>query len=177
MSRLFGAIRQNGYVVKDIQAAMRHWSEVIGVGPWFYNEAVPLLDFTYKGTPAAPICSVAFSNSGPLQIELIQQRNDAPTLFRDFLKAGHEGLQHFAYWTENFDADRAKTLALGYKVGHEGSTGKYGPFTYFQTESHPGTVVELSSVVGIKKRLFAHIAEAAAQWDGRDPIRPFPKLD
>lgn len=177
MSRLFGAIRQNGYVVKDIQAAMRHWSEVIGVGPWFYNEAVPLLDFTYKGTPAAPICSVAFSNSGPLQIELIQQRNDAPTLFLDFLKAGHEGLQHFAYWTENFDADRAKALALGYKVGHEGSTGKYGPFTYLQTESHPGTVVELSSVIGIKKRLFAYIAEAAAQWDGRDPIRPFPKLD
>lgn len=177
MSRLFGAIRQNGYVVKDIEAAMRHWSAVIGVGPWFYNEAVPLLDFTYKGAPSAPVCSVAFSNAGPLQIELIQQRNDAPTLFLDFLRAGHEGLQHVAFWTETFEADRARALALGYKVGHEGSTGKYGPFTYFQTEAHPGTVVELSAVVGIKKRLFAHIAEAAATWDGRDPIRPFPRLD
>lgn len=177
MSRLFGAIRQNGYVVKDVQAAMRHWSEVIGVGPWFYNEAVPLLDFTYKGVRSDPICSVAFSNSGDLQIELIQQRNDAPTMFRDFLAAGHEGLQHFAYWTQNFQADRAKALALGYKVGHEGSTGKYGPFTYFQTESHPGTVVELSEVIGIKRRLFEHIAAAAKAWDGKDPIRPFPKLD
>ncbi|MGD9535705.1 MAG: VOC family protein [Alphaproteobacteria bacterium] len=177
MSRIFGAIRQNGYVVKDIEAAMRHWSEVMGVGPWFYNAHVPLLDFTYKGTPAEPDVSVAFSNSGMLQIELIQQRNDAPTLFLDFLKAGHEGLQHVAYWTENYEADRAKALALGYKVGHEGSTGKYGPFVYFQTESHPGTIVELSAVVGIKKRLFAHIAEAAANWDGKDPIRPFPKVD
>jgi hypothetical protein len=177
VSRIFGAIRQNGYVVKDIEEAMRHWSEVMGVGPWFYNEAVPLLDFTYKGTPSAPVCSVAFSNSGMLQIELIQQRNEAPTLFLDFLNAGHEGLQHVAYWTESFDRDRAKALTLGYKVGHEGSTGKYGPFVYFQTESHPGTVIELSAVVGIKKRLFAHIAAAADEWDGSDPIRPFPKLD
>jgi len=33
MSRIFGAVCQNGYVVRDIQAAMRHWIEVIGVGP------------------------------------------------------------------------------------------------------------------------------------------------
>ena len=65
MSRIFGAIRQNGYVVKDIEAAMRHWSEVMGVGPWFYNEAVPLLDFTYKGTPSAPVCSYAITGDPP----------------------------------------------------------------------------------------------------------------
>jgi hypothetical protein len=31
MSRLFGDIIQNGYVVRDIAAAMRHWIEVLGV--------------------------------------------------------------------------------------------------------------------------------------------------
>jgi hypothetical protein len=177
MSRIFGAIRQNGYVVRDIEAAMRHWAEVIGVGPWFYSERVNLPGFSYRGRPSAPDVSVAFSNSGALQIELIQQRNEAPTLFLDFLRQGREGLQHFAYWTEDFAADRARALALGYVVGHEGSTGKYGPFAYFLTEGHPGTVVELSAVVGLKKRLFEHIAAAAAVWDGRDPIRPFPTLD
>lgn len=33
MSRHFGKITQNGYVVRDIGAAMRHWSDVLGVGP------------------------------------------------------------------------------------------------------------------------------------------------
>ena len=36
MSRIFGAIRQNGYVVRDIESAMQHWVEAIGVGPWFH---------------------------------------------------------------------------------------------------------------------------------------------
>ena len=35
MSRIFGEIIQNGYVVRDIAAAMRHWIEVLGVGPCF----------------------------------------------------------------------------------------------------------------------------------------------
>ena len=35
MSRIFGPIRQLGYVVQDIESAMRHWVEVEGVGPWF----------------------------------------------------------------------------------------------------------------------------------------------
>ena len=31
MSRLFGEIRQMGYVVRDIEDAMHHWIEVCGV--------------------------------------------------------------------------------------------------------------------------------------------------
>ncbi len=30
MSRVFGEIRQNGYVVRDIEAALRHWTETLG---------------------------------------------------------------------------------------------------------------------------------------------------
>ena len=40
-----------------------------------------------------------------LQIELLQPRNDVPSMYRDFLRAGHAGAQHVAYWTEQFDAD------------------------------------------------------------------------
>ncbi len=49
MSRLFGPLRQMGYVVLDVEAAMRHWVEVCGVGPWFYAERLPLTAFTYAG--------------------------------------------------------------------------------------------------------------------------------
>ena len=34
MSLLFGPLRQMGYVVRDIEGAMRHWIDVCGVGPW-----------------------------------------------------------------------------------------------------------------------------------------------
>ena len=108
MSRIFGEPRQNGYVVRDVEAAMRHWSEVLGVGPWFYFEHVPIEAFHYRGELSPLQVSIALANSGALQIELIQPRNDVPSMYRDFLAAGHEGLQHLAYWTERFDEDPAR---------------------------------------------------------------------
>ena len=177
MSRIFGAIRQNGYVVRDIQAAMRHWSEVLGIGPWFYVEHAPFRDFRYRGEPSECDAAIALANSGPLQIELIQQWNEAPSLYRDFLQAGNEGLQHLAYWSENFAADRARALDAGYRIGHEGVTGSFGPFAYFDTESHPGTVIELSDIGGPKRALFRTIRQASENWDGSDPVRPFPPVE
>ena len=173
MSRIFGEIRQNGYVVRDIDSAMAHWTQVLGVGPWFYTEQAPITDFVYRGEPSDVEVSIALANSGALQIELIQQRNDAPSLYKDFLDAGNEGLQHVAYWTETYVADRAHLIEHGYRVGHEGNTGKYGPFCYFLTESHPGTVVEISDIGGPKKVLFETIVLAATDWDGSKSIQSF----
>jgi hypothetical protein len=128
MSRIFGAIRQNGYVVRDIEAAMKHWSTVLGVGPWFYTAHAPIQNFSYRGMRSNVDVAIALANSGPLQLELIQQHNDAPSLYRNFLNAGQEGLQHIAYWTEKFATDRRRAINLGFHVGHEGVTGRYGPF-------------------------------------------------
>jgi hypothetical protein len=42
MSRLFRPLRQMGYVVPDVQAAMRHCVEVCGIGPRFYADRLPV---------------------------------------------------------------------------------------------------------------------------------------
>jgi hypothetical protein len=160
MSRIFGAITQNGYVVSGIEAAMRHWIEVLGVGPWFYVKRAPIEDFQYQGKLSPVDVSIALANSGALQIELIQQRNDAPSMYRDFLLAGNEGLQHVAYWTKTFEADLERIVQLGYTIGHERHVGTPGRFVYLSTEAHPGTVVELSDNSGPKGRMFERIAEA-----------------
>lgn len=172
MSRIFGEIRQNGYVVRDIEAAMTHWIERLGVGPFFYIDEAPIEDFRYFGEPSDMVASIALANSGPLQIELIQQRNDAPSMYRDFLESGREGLQHVAYWTEHFDEDFSRIEKLGYEVGQSGEVGgPDGRMVYLATEGHPGTVVELSEISGPKGRTFQMIAEKAKTWDGSDPIR------
>jgi catechol 2,3-dioxygenase-like lactoylglutathione lyase family enzyme len=171
VSRFFGDIRQNGYVVRDVEAAMKHWTEVLGVGPFFYFEHVPIRDFRYRGEPSALEVSIALANSGPLQIELIQQRNDAPSMYRDFLAQGREGLQHVAFWTADMDAALASARAAGHEVGQSGCIGEGGRFVYLRAEAHPGTVIEISEVSGAKGRFFAHVAEAARDWDGSDPVR------
>ena len=172
MSRRFGDIRQNGYVVRDIESAMRHWIDVLGIGPWFHFERAPISDFRYDGAPSDVDVSIALANSGALQIELIEQRNDAPSSYRDFLRAGHEGLQHVAFWTERFDADAAKAAQRGYRPLQSGCAGgPDGRFVYYATEAHPGTIVELSEVSGPKGAFFAHIRETARTWQGEEPIR------
>lgn len=173
MSRIFGNVRQNGYVVRDIEAAMTHWATRLGVGPWFYIEDVKTDWFTCRGAPSDVKISIALANSGDLQIELIQQRNDAPSLYKEFLDAGYEGLQHMSYWTLDYQSLYDRALAAGYVVGHEGAIGgERGRFAYFDTQSHPGTIVEISDISGPKGAFFEHIKRVAADWDGADPIRP-----
>ena len=171
MSRLFGPMRQIGVVVRDIEAAMRHWVEVCGVGPWYYADRLPLTGFTYGGARYDEIhVSVALANSGEMQIELIQQRCDTPSMYRDFLAAGHEGMQHWSSWPEDYDAVYRKALAAGYTVGQEGQSAR-GPFVYFRNEGHPGTVIEMAEMTPARRSIFGQIRQAAIGWDGSDPIR------
>lgn len=176
MSRFLGAIRQLGYVVDDIEAAMAHWHQVMGVGPWFYNPKVPIEDYVYEGKSYEVHNSVALANSGPIQVELIQTRNDAPSMYRDFMQAGHRGLQHVAYWTQDYDADLSRLEAQGFRRKMGGKVGANGRFVYFDREAHPGTVIELSEVMGPKGRMFDMIRAASQDWNGTDAVRPFPDL-
>jgi len=48
-------------------------------------------------------------------------------MYRDFLAAGHVGMQHWSSWPENYDEIYQRALATGYTVGHD-----------------PGTVIEMA---------------------------------
>jgi hypothetical protein len=171
MSRIFGNIAQIGYVVRDIDTAMDNWVKH-GVGPWFYVDRVQTDYFRYRGADSDMQMSVALANSGDLQLELIQPRNDAPSMYKDFLDSGREGAQHIAYWSNDFQALLDRTLAEGYTIGQEGSIGgEQGRFAYLDTEVEQGTVIEISDISGPKGQFFQYIRDVAATWDGSDPIR------
>ncbi len=172
MSRFFGPLRQIGYVVPDIQMAMRHWIEVCGIGPWFYVDRMPVTKFIYAGQRYDDIqVSLALANSGDMQVELIQQRSDHPSTYRDFLAANPSGgLQHWSSWPENYDELYRQAVAKGYTIGHEGD-GPRGRFVYFREEGHPGTVIEMSEATPDRRRIFDAVREAAVGWQGEDPVR------
>ena len=171
MSRLFGEMRQIGIVVRDIHAAMHHWVNVCGVGPWFYADKLPLTEFSYRGTRHDDIhVSIALANSGEVQLELIEQRCDTPSMYRDFLAAGHEGMQHWSSWPEDYDARLKAALGSGMSIGQNGNSAR-GRFVYLWDEGHPGTVIEMADMTADRARIFAAVRDAAAAWDGKDPIR------
>ncbi|HJQ58748.1 MAG TPA: VOC family protein [Vineibacter sp.] len=171
MSRLFGELRQIGIVVRDIEAAMKHWVEICGVGPWFYVDRLAVTAFSYRGARRDDIhVSIALANSGDVQLELIQQRCATPSMYRDFLGKGHEGMQHWSSWPTDYDARLKHALANGYSIGKDGDSAR-GRFVYLWNEGHPGTVIEMADLTPARRKIFDAIRTAAVGWDGRDPIR------
>lgn len=173
MSHIFGGVRQIGYVVRDIEKAMSHWSGDLGVGPWFYKEDVGTTEFRYYGKVSPPPrLSIALANSGSLQIELIQQRDDAPSLYLDSLKQGGECAQHVAYWTvQDYDDYVSKLIQKGYIEGHAGRMGTRGRFGYFLNPNLPGAILEISELSGGKGEYFEMIRNESIAWTGDEPIR------
>ncbi|MBM84770.1 MAG: glyoxalase [Rhodospirillaceae bacterium] len=173
MSRVFGELRQLGYVVRDVEAAMRYWIEVNGVGPFFYIERVPLAEFSYMGKSSTemPEMSIALAFSGDAQVELIQQRNDAPSMYLDYLDSGQEGLQHIGYWPDNYQGAKRAAETQGLIVGQEGNIAGRGGFVYYQTAAHQGTCIEFAEYNTYRRYQFTEMARICRNWDGNDPIR------
>ncbi len=172
MSRIFGPIFQNGYVVNDIDAALDHWVNVLGVGP-FYKLPVEFEVYRYRGRESNPKIQVALANSGDLQIELIQQVNDAPSHYVDFLKEHGPGLQHFAVLSSDYDSDLARYARSGYKPLAEVKLKDSLRAVYLETASHPGTIVEVVENLPDFSQALKVIHDAAKGWDGSSPVRAF----
>jgi hypothetical protein len=170
MFSTYGPIRQLGYVVRDIDAAMARWAGKLRIGPWFYNPHLPLTWYSHRGVEhAAPDISYALANSGDMQIELIQQRCDTPSIYLEFLDRHDEGLQHIAVWPDNYDEVHALARASGIEPVTEGAIGDIR-FAYFEDAAHGGTSLELSEMLPRRLPGIARIREAAAMWDGKNPV-------
>jgi hypothetical protein len=174
MSKLFGPITQLGYVVLDIHEAMRWWVEDAQIGPWFYNETSVVSEVDYRGTVYHDLTlSSAFANSGGLQIELIQQDNTAPTVYRDYLAVHPEGgLHHWSSWPtpEQYDERMSVALKMGYVAEMQGNSPK-GAFVYFSKGGQVAPLFEMAAMVPSRIEFFDRVRDAAIDWDGRDPIR------
>jgi hypothetical protein len=65
---------------------------------------VRMVEPMYRGKPCEVDMSVALANSGAMQIELIWQKNAAPSIYKDFLDAGRTGLQHVGFFVDDIEA-------------------------------------------------------------------------
>lgn len=182
MSIVFGGMRQLAFVVRDLRATLDYWTTTVGVGPFHVLSGVTMTDYTYRGKVVpSPTLNIGLSWSGAFQIEIIEQTNDAPSAYQDFLKSGREGMHHVCAWYDSaasYDAARLKGVASGASIVHEGalgsaSLGTTARFAYFDTNSVPGGFYfEIAEgLVPHLQPFMTMIEETARGWDGSDPIR------
>lgn len=178
MSRIYGDARQLGMVVQDIDEGIRAASELMGIGPFFIMREVRPEWFKYRGADSPPpLLSLAFAFSGPMQLELIQQHDDEPSAYKEFIDRGRQGPQHLSSWSkshEEYDAARASALETNSVIVHEGQLGP-GRFAYFDTvEPSLGLCFEIAEgLIPEYAAVTAQMQTSSANWDGKDPIRSF----
>lgn len=175
MSTHYGPIRQVGHVVLDAAAAMNFWTRTMGIGPFYVVSEMTMNNFEYRGRPStSPVVTLCFAQSGDVQIELIQQHNNAPSAYREFLSAGRSGVQHLSSWFDDsiaYDAARQRALDQGLTLIHE-AVGGAARFCYFETGTPDAPLLELSEALlpGVAE-LPRLVADASKGWDGSDPVR------
>ncbi len=171
LSPILGPATQLGFVVRDVEAAVRHWIEVFGIGPFVVMEhgtSVPPPVTYMRGRPVSVELKLAFGFSGDVQIELIEQTNDAPSPYTEFLAGGREGLQHLGYWVHDHAAATQRVEAAGYRPVYEiRVAGQELPIVYYESPSVLGPMLEL--VPPKWRRSREAIRTVTAAWKGGEP--------
>lgn len=171
MRRVLGPVMQNAFVVADLERAIAHWTEVMGVGPFFLFEHIAFEDYQFRGRTVPPIdLTIAIAYWGGLQIELIRQLDDAPSIYTEFRAAHGCGMHHMGVMSQALDADLAALGSRGVQPVQRGSLPGMR-FAYIATDHHPGGMIELIEATRGARALFERMHEAAQSWDGRDPVR------
>ena len=165
---LLGPVGQIGYVVHDLEAAAQTWFDTTGIGPWRIMSHVPLDHFTYEGTPTPIDFGMATAYTGDVQIELIAQHDDSPSMYLEMLDTFGEGAQHVCFYPTDYDAALAATLDAGMTVAQEGSLAGIR-FAYLRGTD--GVVIELGDLPDAVREGRARAVAEARDWDGTDPIR------
>jgi catechol 2,3-dioxygenase-like lactoylglutathione lyase family enzyme len=144
----------------------------MGVGPFFAFPHISYVRAEYAGEPTNLDFSVHIAQWGPVQIELVSQHCDSPSVYRSFLDAGHDGLHHVCISVPDIAVARAACAAAGAKTVFDVFLDGAEAF-YADPGGGPGTLVEVVQPSPALASAFATIAAAGRDWDGTDPVRSF----
>jgi catechol 2,3-dioxygenase-like lactoylglutathione lyase family enzyme len=101
MSQFFGKAVHSAYVVPDLEEAVDRMIRA-GIGPAYHMDRIRVAG-RYRGERNDPLITAVFMYSGNLQFEFIEQHDDTPSAYRDFLALNPAGgLHHTAYFSTDF---------------------------------------------------------------------------
>jgi methylmalonyl-CoA/ethylmalonyl-CoA epimerase len=159
LSLLGRSLEQVAFVVKSLEAGERFFNERMGV-PRFYE----IKDFgkratekIFRGKPANHEFKIAIAYSGNTQIELIEHVV-GETTYKEFLERRGEGMHHLGFFLE--DRQNHDKVLSEFAANHAVlQSGRFGEtlYTYFDTESAIGAVMEIVYLDPTAKELMARV--------------------
>jgi hypothetical protein len=174
------SVMQMGYVTKNLDDGIDYWINVVGAGP-FYIADFATTDQVYRGAPTNVHVTVAMGYSGDLQIELVQQNNDAPSVYTEILSSGRKiprgGLfHHVMVKHDDYDTTYHDYLAAGASRSFDAVVPGVGRYCYLDARNMMDCFVELLEVSPPFDAACRQMREAHRNWDGQTPRRSYESL-
>jgi methylmalonyl-CoA/ethylmalonyl-CoA epimerase len=160
---------QLAFVPADVTRALEWWTGSCGAGPFFHLPHVMLENVRFRGVPTVPDFSLWLGYWGDMQIELIAQHNDAPSIYRTgFPGVGDDSrLHHVCLLVDDLAA--SITAMESAEVLQDATVPGGGAVAYVQPAIGP--MIELLKPAPGTAELFGMMREAHRGWDGREPVR------
>lgn len=148
-------VKQIALVVRDLEASVRAYWELLNIGPWTSYTLGPdiLKDTYYMGEPADFKFRHALAWKDDVQFELVEPIA-GPSIFADHLQRHGEGLHHVGIFVPDQPKAMAELEAEGYRCVQKargfGAEGD-GAFAYFETDHPLATIIEVIGVPRIRR--------------------------
>lgn len=164
LNSALGPVRQLGYVVDNLETTMEIYRQ-LGAGAWSVMKNVSL-EATYHDQPTKPVIHVALGYIGDLQIELIQQVNQAASPYQRFIEQNRYGQHHTAYLVDDIDAVLPSLINADFNpifdIQMPAGIGRYLYLTHPTLgDDH---YIELLTATKLMKQMFAAGSAAAKTW-------------
>ena len=133
---------QYAWHVPDLDKAIDHWTNVVGVGPFFINEvdSKTMEGFQYRGGDGNLKMRVAWGQSKEGQIELIEVNSTEPNVYHDLIPKDRVGFHHIGIWSDDYFADKSAAYRTVPKRHGHGSQLQHLLLRHvFRQRQHAGT--------------------------------------
>lgn len=167
-----GQIMQMAYVVEDIRAAMNWWTMDGKTGPWFLLDSFTGPDQIYRGEQARSDVAIAMSFAGHMNIELIQPKDDYPSVYKETIEKRGYGFHHIGIAVDDTLAESQAYQARGFSEAFSADVGG-GRVRYMDDGKNEPGFIELIPAAPEMDAAFTRFYQAAQNWNGEDPIRAF----
>jgi methylmalonyl-CoA/ethylmalonyl-CoA epimerase len=135
---------QIAIVVRDIETASRHWSEVLGMPVPEIRTTRPghEVKMIYRGKPSEGQLKLTFFNLGQVVLELLQPVGEG-TSWKEILDKNGEGVHHLGFQVVDPEKTTEALEKEGYPVIHRGRyDSDDGDYIYFDSQKALGVLIE-----------------------------------
>jgi catechol 2,3-dioxygenase-like lactoylglutathione lyase family enzyme len=178
VNHLYGNAAHTAFVVPDLESAVQRLLDC-GMGPAFVLRRLLSMG-RYRGRRLDLVANVAFVTAGNSQYEILEQLDDTPSIYSEFLQRNpYGGLHHVAYYSVDFTADiaRARSAGIALEVVQEFLTPDGDTFEiYMEPVGAVNPVLVQFMYPGPTEGVFAQMEAISSGWDGTRPVRDLFEL-